>query len=118
MEAKLTISQSPQMLAGDAVRPAVPTLRKLTSILAARPRPMCLLRASFPLAGLAASILAPTADGITQTVQLPHSFLEREGGVPHIPDSLVTSPFPCQLRGKASDATSPAFAGERLLTGV
>jgi hypothetical protein len=69
MEAKLTITQSPQMLAGDAVRPAASPLRKLTSVLAARPRPMRLLGASFPLAGLAASILAPTADGITQTVQ-------------------------------------------------
>jgi hypothetical protein len=69
MEAKLTIPRSPQTLAGDAVRPAASTLRKLTSTLAARPRPMRLLGASFPLAGLAASILAPTADGITQTVQ-------------------------------------------------
>ena len=69
MEAKLTIPQSPQTLTGDAVRPAAPTLRKLMSILAARPRPMRLLGAAFPLAGLAASILAPTSDGITQTVQ-------------------------------------------------
>jgi hypothetical protein len=69
MEAKFTITQSPQMLAGDALRPAAPTLRKLTSMLAARPRPMRLLGAAFPQAGLAASILAPTSDGITQTVQ-------------------------------------------------
>jgi hypothetical protein len=46
MEAKLTITQSPQLLAGDAVRPAAPPLRKLTSILAARPRPMRLLNQS------------------------------------------------------------------------
>jgi hypothetical protein len=69
MEAKLVIAQSPQMLAGDAVRPAAPPLRKLTSILAAAPRPMRLLRAPSPLAALATSLLAPTTHGITQTVQ-------------------------------------------------
>jgi hypothetical protein len=69
MEAKLTITQSPQMLAGDAVRPAARTLRKLTSTLAACPRPMRLLGASSPLAVLATSLLAPKSDGITQTVQ-------------------------------------------------
>jgi hypothetical protein len=69
MEAKLTITQSPQMLAGDAVRPAAPTLRKLTSILAGYLKAMRLLGAAFPLDGPAASILAPTSDGITQTVQ-------------------------------------------------
>jgi hypothetical protein len=69
MEAKLTIPRSPQTLAGDAVRPAESTLRKLTSILAAAPRPIRLLGASSPLANLATSLLAPTSDGITQTVQ-------------------------------------------------
>jgi hypothetical protein len=69
MEAKLTITQSPQLLAGDAVRPAAPALKKLTSILGGYLRPMGLLGAAFPLGGLAASILAPAADGITQTVQ-------------------------------------------------
>jgi hypothetical protein len=69
MEAMFTIARSPQTLAGDAVRPVAPTLRKLTSILAARLRPLRLLGAAFPLAGLAASFLAPTSDGITQTVQ-------------------------------------------------
>ncbi len=78
MEARLTITQSPQMLAGDAVRPAAPTLRKLMSILATCPRPMRLLGAAFPLAGLAASILAPTADGITQTVQQSRILFLRE----------------------------------------
>ncbi len=69
MEAKLAIPQSPQTLAADVVRPAESTLRKLTSILAARPRPMHLLGAAFPLGGSTASILAPTSNGITQTVQ-------------------------------------------------
>jgi hypothetical protein len=69
MQAKLAITQSPQMLAGDAVRPAVPTLKKLTSILGAYLRPMRLLGAAFPLDGPAASILAPTSNSITQTVQ-------------------------------------------------
>jgi hypothetical protein len=69
MQALFTITQSPQMLAGEAVRPAAPTLKKLTSILAAYLRPMRLLGAAFPLGGPAASILAPTSNGITQTVQ-------------------------------------------------
>jgi hypothetical protein len=68
MEAKLTITQSPQMLAGNAVRPVAPTLRKMTSILAAYLRPMRLL-AAFPLGSPAATISAPTSNGITQTVQ-------------------------------------------------
>ena len=61
MEAALTITQSPQMLAGDTVRPVAPTLRKMTSILAGYLRPMRLLGAAFPLGGPAASI--------TQSVQ-------------------------------------------------
>jgi hypothetical protein len=69
MEAQLTITQSPQMLAGEAVRPAAPTLRKMTSILAEYLKPMRLLGAAFPLGGPAASILGPTSNGITQTVQ-------------------------------------------------
>jgi hypothetical protein len=69
MEAKLAITQSPQMLAGDAIRPAVPTLKKLTSILAGYLRPIHLPGAAFPLGGPAASVLALTSDGITQTVQ-------------------------------------------------
>src|SRR5918992_3423250 len=49
MQAKLTITQSPQMLAGDAVRPASPTLKKLTSILAAYLRPMRLRRSTMDI---------------------------------------------------------------------
>jgi len=68
MEVKLTIS--PQMLAGDAVRPTAPTLKKLTSILGEYLRSMRLLGAAFPLDGPVASILAPTSsNSITQTVQ-------------------------------------------------
>jgi hypothetical protein len=77
MEAKLTIS--PQMLAGDVVRPAAPTLKKLTSILGTYLRPMRLLGAAFPLGGgPAASILAPTANGITQTVQQSRTLSSKE----------------------------------------
>jgi hypothetical protein len=68
MEAKLTIS--PQMLAGDVVRPAAPTLKKLTSILATCPRPMRLLGAAFPLGG--------PSDGITQTVQQSRTLSSKE----------------------------------------
>jgi hypothetical protein len=78
MQALFTITQSPQMLAGEAVRPAAPTLKKLTSILAARPRPMRLLEAAFSLGGPAASILAPTSDGITQTVQQSSTLSSKE----------------------------------------
>jgi hypothetical protein len=78
MEAKLAITESPQMLAGDAVRPAGPTLRKLRSILAAHPGPLRLLGAAFPLAGLAASILAPTSDGITRSVQQSRTLSSKE----------------------------------------
>jgi hypothetical protein len=78
MEAKLAITESPQMLAGDAVRPAAPTLKKLTSILGAYLRPMRLLGAAFPLGGPAASILAPTSNGITQTVQQSRTLSSKE----------------------------------------
>jgi hypothetical protein len=71
MEAKLEITQSPQTLAGAAIRPAVPTLKKLTSILAAHLGPM-------RLRGLVASILAPTPDAITQAVQHSRTLSSRE----------------------------------------
>jgi hypothetical protein len=70
MQAKLAITQSPQILAGDALRPAAPTLRKLMSILATCPRPMRLLGAAFPLAG--------PSDGITQTVQQSRTLSSKE----------------------------------------
>jgi hypothetical protein len=70
MQAKLTITQSPQMLAGDAVRPAAPTLKKLTSILAAYLRPIRLLGATFPLGG--------PSDGITQTVHQSRTLSSKE----------------------------------------
>jgi hypothetical protein len=76
MEAKLTIS--PQMLAGDAVSPAAPALKKLTSILGGYLRSMRLLGAAFPLGSPAASILAPTANGITQTVQQSRTLSSKE----------------------------------------
>jgi hypothetical protein len=76
MEAKLTIS--PQMLAGDVVRPAAPTLKKLTSILGGYLRPIRLLGATFPLDGPAASILAPTSNSITQTVQQSRTLSSKE----------------------------------------
>ena len=76
MEAKLTIN--PQILAGDVVRPAAPTLKKLTSILGTYLRPMRLLGAAFPLDGPAASILAPTDNGITQTVQQSRTLSSKE----------------------------------------
>jgi hypothetical protein len=69
MQALFTITQSPQPLAGDAVRPAAPALKKLTSILGGYLRPMRLLGTAFPLGSPAASILAPTSNSITQTVQ-------------------------------------------------
>ena len=68
MEAKLTIS--PQMLAGDVVRPAAPTLKKLTSILGGYLRSMRLLGAAFPLGG--------PSDGITQTVQQSRTLSSKE----------------------------------------
>jgi hypothetical protein len=76
MEAKMTIS--PQMLAGDVVRPAVPTLKKLTSILGGYLRPMRLLGAAFPLDAPATSILAPTSNSITQTVQQSRTLSSKE----------------------------------------
>ena len=60
MQALFTITQSPQMLAGDAVRP------------------MRLLGAAFPLSSPAASILAPTSNGITQTVQQSSTLSSKE----------------------------------------
>jgi hypothetical protein len=78
MQALFTVIQSPQTLAGDAVRPAAPALRKLTSILGTYLRPMRLLGAAFPLGGPAASILAPTSNGITQTVQQSSTLSSKE----------------------------------------
>jgi hypothetical protein len=78
MQALFTITQNPQMLAGDAVRPAAPPLRKLTSILGAYLKPMRLLGAAFPLGGPAASILAPTSNGITQSVQQSSTLSSKE----------------------------------------
>ena len=76
MDAKLTIS--PQMLAGDVVRPAAPTLKKLTSILGGYLRSMRLLGVASPLGSPAASILAPTSNGITQTVQQSRTLSSKE----------------------------------------
>jgi hypothetical protein len=70
MQAKLAITQSPQILAGDAVRPTAPTLKNLTSILAAYLRPIRLLGAAFPL-------ISPS-DGITQTVQQSRTLSSKE----------------------------------------
>jgi hypothetical protein len=70
MQAKLAITQSPQILAGDALRPAAPTLRKLTSILAAYLRSIHLLGAAFPLGG--------PSDGIIQTVQQSRTLSSKE----------------------------------------
>jgi hypothetical protein len=78
MQALFTITQSPQTLAGDAVRPAAPTLKKLTSILAAYLGPMRLLGAAFPLGDPAASILVPTSNSITQSVQQSSTLSSKE----------------------------------------